>query len=163
MIKLAAAIKIAALTLALASTAHSDAKEEIKKKKAKFLDTMVAPAGRPDTHACSAVLGVDHCCTTEAVKYCINAAKDKFMHEDTLFDEDAKCAYVKSAILCYPECVCDSTVGSIQSQVEDLETNYTNLDCNRELQAPKCGAGSMLAPGVALASVGVVLAKSFFS
>ena len=161
MIKLAAAIKIAALTLALASTAHSDAKED-KKKKAKFLDTMVAPAGRPDTHACSAVLGVDHCCTTEAVKYCINAANDKFMHEDTLFDKDAKCAYVKSAILCYPECVCDSTVGSIQSQVEDLEANYTNLDCNT-LQAPKCGAGSMLAPGVALASVGVVLAKSFFS
>ena len=164
--RLTLAVKIAALALSLASTTYSDElveeektpKEKVKEEKHAFIDSL-APAGRVETNACTKQLAVAHCCTSEAVGSCISTVKEILMDEDNpeVVEEwknsdkskTSKCTYIKSAILCYPECVQNSKTASIKSKIGALEKNHTD-----DL---KCG-GSGLAPGAGISLV-IILAK----
>ena len=70
-------------------------------------------------------------------------------------DVEKKCDYYKSFYACYPKCYCDGAEkGPLQARMDESKATLTT-DC--ELT---CGAGTALAPGLAMAvAAAVVVAK----
>jgi hypothetical protein len=64
------------------------------------------------------------------------------------------CKYYQDMTGCYPTCICGDA--SIADAWKILEDGWKKMECEGDL---KCGAGSVMAPGLALAAVAVVVAK----
>ena len=71
-------------------------------------------------------------------------------------DKAKSCEYYKNYLGCFPSCYCDDDTQTVKDAVALQEKLYKDAGCDGEA---KCGAGSMLAPGLAMAAVAVVVAK----
>ena len=92
-------------------------------------------------------------CTTDATKTMTDCAAKLHC---PLMATRLRCANHKGAMACYPKCYCDDSSQAAKDAIAASEKGYKDAGCDGEA---KCGAGSMLAPGLAMAAVAVVVAK----
>ena len=104
--------------------------------------------------------------TTHAV--CSDTAAESTKMQECLAKLDAKdvtdkakaCGYYQGFIACYPACVCDDpdSKAGIDTMIKGAEDSLKSMDVTCAL---KCGAGSALAPGVALTLALMVAARLY--
>eukprot|EP00946_MAST-07B_sp_MAST-7B-sp1_P001080 g1080.t1 len=93
-------------------------------------------------------------CTTDDTKTMTDCAAKLSLPTDG--DKTKMCEFYKGAMACYPKCYCDDSSQAAKDAIAASEKGYKDAGCDGEA---KCGAGSMLAPGLAMAAVAVVVAK----
>ena len=101
-----------------------------------------------------ALVGTAHAACTEDDSKAMTDCTTKLKLPTNLTDTTAFCKYYKDSVACYPTCICGED--SIKAAWDALEKGYKDMKCEGTI---KCGAGSVMAPGLALASVAIVVAK----